>query len=182
MGGYPAFAGHPWHHYWAVGGPSVFALFFPALVAIVAIASWRERRSGDSSRRGPTRSASRAIQRVARSSPAVLASDAEREESTRLVAHAVGEGRLTIEEGEDRVGAVLRARHRHELAALVADLPHPLALPAGRFGAGSARRGLVTIAAALAVAAIVLQALAGVWELWPIAVVAFGTVALLGRR
>ena len=43
---------------------------------------------------------------------------------------AVGEGRLSIEEGMQRIDAVLRSRHRHQLGALVADLPtHPSTAP-----------------------------------------------------
>ena len=54
---------------------------------------------------------------------AVLASDAEREATSRVVAHAIGEGRLSLDEGRQRIDAAYGARHRHELAELVGDLP-----------------------------------------------------------
>ena len=113
----------------------------------------------------------------------VLASDLEREEAAGLVSHAVGEGRLSIEEGGQRIDAVLRARHRHELAGLVADLPlRAPAATARRFAAAPIRFALLAAAAAVVLAAVLLQALAGLWEVWPIAVVAVGASALLPRR
>jgi hypothetical protein len=53
----------------------------------------------------------------------VRASDTERERVARLVGEAAGEGRLTIEEADDRLERVYATRFRHELAGLVADLP-----------------------------------------------------------
>lgn len=51
------------------------------------------------------------------------ASDADRDITVDILCAAVGDGRLTLAELEDRVGAALSARTRTELAALVADLP-----------------------------------------------------------
>lgn len=62
------------------------------------------------------------------------ASDAEREEFARTVRDAIGEGRLTLEEGDERLAAVYAARYRDELGPLVADLPRE------RPGAGEGRR------------------------------------------
>ncbi|HEY1714484.1 MAG TPA: DUF1707 domain-containing protein [Solirubrobacteraceae bacterium] len=55
--------------------------------------------------------------------PAILAGDAEREQSTQLLSQAVVEGRLTLEEFSDRVERAQAARTRDELATLTRDLP-----------------------------------------------------------
>ena len=51
------------------------------------------------------------------------ASGAERERSIEALEYALGEGRITAAEFEERVEAVCVARTRAELAALTADLP-----------------------------------------------------------
>jgi uncharacterized protein DUF1707 len=53
----------------------------------------------------------------------VRASDAEREEFATLVREAVGEGRLTLAEGDERLATIYAAKFRDELRPLVADLP-----------------------------------------------------------
>ncbi len=53
----------------------------------------------------------------------VLASDAEREQSTVLLRDAVTSGRLTLEEFSERVGRAQVARTDRDLAALTVDLP-----------------------------------------------------------
>jgi Domain of unknown function (DUF1707)/Cell wall-active antibiotics response 4TMS YvqF len=69
--------------------------------------------------------------------PAILASDAEREHGVALLRDAVAEGRLTLEEFSDRVGAAQVARTGQDLAALTRDLPLPApALPAPADPAG----------------------------------------------
>ena len=85
----------------------------------------------------------------------VRCSDAEREQTTKHLNNAAGEGRLTLAEVEERVTAVYSAQYRHELDAVVADLPapaprprwQPLLLLAGHqlvteFGAAPPRRKL----------------------------------------
>ncbi|WP_433799719.1 DUF1707 SHOCT-like domain-containing protein [Actinomycetospora sp. CA-084318] len=65
--------------------------------------------------------------------PAVRASDAEREQVADLVRRAVGDGRLTMVEGDERQRAAYAATFRHELAPITADLaplPEPTARPA----------------------------------------------------
>ena len=59
--------------------------------------------------------------------PAVLASDAERDQSVELLRSAVVDGRLTLEEFTERVERAQAARTDLELAALSRDLPaaHP---------------------------------------------------------
>ncbi len=55
--------------------------------------------------------------------PDVRASDAERERTAETLHAAAGEGRLSLEELEERLTAAYAARYRHELPALTADLP-----------------------------------------------------------
>jgi uncharacterized protein DUF1707 len=50
------------------------------------------------------------------------ASDAERERTADRLRHAAGEGRLTVEELDERLGAAYAARTRGELEQLVADV------------------------------------------------------------
>jgi hypothetical protein len=60
---------------------------------------------------------------------AVRCSDAERERTGAKLHAAVGEGRLTMAEVEERLAKTYAARYRHELDGLTADLPEPA--PAG---------------------------------------------------
>lgn len=61
----------------------------------------------------------------------VRASDAEREEFAELVREATGDGRLSLDEGDERLAAVYAAKYRDELQPIVADLPAGAAPPAG---------------------------------------------------
>ena len=54
---------------------------------------------------------------------AVRCSDAEREQTCAALRVAVGEGRLSLSEVEERLEQVYSVRYRHELGALTADLP-----------------------------------------------------------
>lgn len=56
-------------------------------------------------------------------------SDAEREAVSETLHRAVGEGRLTIDEGEERLAEVYETRYQDDLAALVADLPSATPAP-----------------------------------------------------
>ena len=51
------------------------------------------------------------------------ASDAERADTVARLHEALGAGRLDLAETDERVAAAYAARHRHELADLLADLP-----------------------------------------------------------
>jgi hypothetical protein len=51
------------------------------------------------------------------------ASDADRDTTVDILCAAVGDGRLTLDELEERAGAALSARTIAQLAALIADLP-----------------------------------------------------------
>ena len=55
--------------------------------------------------------------------PAQRASDADRDIAADILCAAVGDGRLTLDELDDRLGVALSARTITELAALIADLP-----------------------------------------------------------
>ena len=50
-------------------------------------------------------------------------SDKEREQVAEILRAAMAEGRLSLEEGEERLGSVYGAKFRDELAPLTADLP-----------------------------------------------------------
>ncbi|MFI5933634.1 DUF1707 domain-containing protein [Actinoplanes sp. NPDC051494] len=51
-------------------------------------------------------------------------SDAEREQVATILRSAMAEGRLTLEEGEQRMATVYASRFRDELGPLTADLPN----------------------------------------------------------
>jgi hypothetical protein len=53
----------------------------------------------------------------------LLASDTDRDTTVDILCAAVGDGRLTLAELDERVGAALSARTCTQLAALIADLP-----------------------------------------------------------
>ena len=55
----------------------------------------------------------------------VRASDDEREATVSRLHRAVGEGRLGLSEADDRVALAYAATYRHELPALLTDLPRP---------------------------------------------------------
>jgi hypothetical protein len=110
----------------------------------------------------------------------VRCSDADREWISDRLRDAAADGRLTMDELEDRLGGVYAARYHHELDPLVADLPRgaqprvtarwlavlaaawaqlrvDLALLLGRGGSGWTRRRVVVagIVALLLIATIV---------------------------
>ncbi len=148
---------------------SLLRLLVPFLLVLVAVACWgRSRANARPSGREPSAGPPQAATRSAHTVQPVLASDFEREQTTLQVSRAIGEGRLSIEEGGQRIDAALRARHRHELAGLVADLP-PRAPPT------TARPFTATPIRVALFAAALVQAIAGLWELWPLAVVALGS-------
>ena len=121
----------------------------------------------------------------------VRASDAEREEVAARVRTGMEEGRLTLDEGEQRLARVYATTYRDELPALTADLP-PADPPRGR-AAGPGRpdrtgrpRPVVPLVGLLVLAAVV----AGFWAasvsgpVWP--AILFGGLAIMlakrGRR
>jgi hypothetical protein len=66
--------------------------------------------------------------------PRVRTSDAERERIAQTLREAVGEGRLTLDEGDERLATLYTTKYRDELAPLIADLPAagPGRQPSGR--------------------------------------------------
>jgi hypothetical protein len=58
--------------------------------------------------------------------PELRASDAERERTADQLRHAAGEGRLTVEELDERLNAAYAARTRGELEQLVSDVAVPV--------------------------------------------------------
>ena len=74
--------------------------------------------------------------------PAQRASDADRDIAADILCAAVGDGRLTLDELDERLGAALSARTTIELAALIADLPgRRCAPPAARLSDPAGRLG-----------------------------------------
>jgi hypothetical protein len=112
----------------------------------------------------------------------IRASDTEREQVVSVLREAMSEGRLTLDEGEERIAAAYAATYRDELPAFTADLPpaEPAAaagrsrrarMPAGRPRPSRPPAGLVAL---LAVAA-------GIWALaggplWPAIVLGVLTI------
>ena len=76
--------------------------------------------------------------------PELRASDAEREQAADVLRIAASEGRLDVEELEERLGSVYTVRTRPELERLIADV-HPERLGRGRAITGPAGRGGVTV-------------------------------------
>jgi hypothetical protein len=67
--------------------------------------------------------------------PHAHASDAERERAARLVRRAVGDGRLTLAQGDGRLTGIFAAVHRDELRAYTHDLEAPASRgPSGEQG------------------------------------------------
>lgn len=112
--------------------------------------------------------------------PALLASDAERDAAADALCEAIARGCLDMEEGMARVDAAYRARYLHQLASLLDDVPEehrrPAPKPARRFYRDLRDFGLLALGAAVA-----LQAVVGVWVLWPVAVAALLPFAFRGR-
>ena len=76
--------------------------------------------------------------------PELRASDAEREETAEVLRVAATEGRLDVEELEDRLGSAYTVRTRSELERLIADVS-PDRLGAGRAIAQPGKSGGLTV-------------------------------------
>ncbi|WP_370946524.1 DUF1707 domain-containing protein [Amycolatopsis sp. cg5] len=96
------------------------------------------------------------------------AADTDRERVAALVQSAVTEGRLTLEETEERLGAVYAVKYTDELTALTADLPQP-SPPRRRFTPHPALRVHAAFAVALSVIFLIRWATSDVPYFWPIA-------------
>jgi hypothetical protein len=112
-----------------------------------------------------------------------LASDAERDDALQSISCAVGEGRLSLDDAVERIDAVLRSRHRHQLNELTGDLPVQVREEASVGRESTLLRPALLVGALLATfAAVVFQIAANIWELWPVAVAACGLLAVRPRR
>jgi Domain of unknown function (DUF1707) len=100
-------------------------------------------------------------------------SDTEREQIAETLRAAMSEGRLTLEEGEERLATAYAAKYRDELGPLTADLPDGgrravLDTPEAR---AAVRRGLrrhATIVVSIAFILTGLWILSGAHFFWPI--------------
>jgi hypothetical protein len=111
-------------------------------------------------------------------------SDSEREQVATILRAAVAEGRLTLAEGDERLGRVYEAKYRDELKPLTADLPGngwealartPEALGAMRRRLRVHGAGVAAVAAAL----VGLWVLSGLHFFWPIIPILFLTFGLM---
>jgi hypothetical protein len=84
-----------------------------------------QRKNGEGAERFETARGPAAERRETARAPGrrARASDAERERTVSALGAAAGEGRLTLEEADERIAAALGARFGDELDALTADLP-----------------------------------------------------------
>jgi hypothetical protein len=111
----------------------------------------------------------------------VRASDAEREAVAARLRAAAADGRLTLDELDERQTAAYAARTRDELTPLTADLPEPPATPRGDPRpdgpgpmTGQARRwfavhaGAVALLAGFLVTAWALGPAPFFWPVWPL--------------
>src|SRR4051794_27164116 len=98
----------------------------------------------------------------------VRASDAEREEVVTALRTHAGDGRLDVEELDQRIEAAYAAKTRRELAAVTGDLPRPpRARRDGRRELSAHVRSYVTVMALL-VAIWAVTGMGYFWPIWPI--------------
>jgi hypothetical protein len=147
----------------------LLVIFVLSMLAMLAQVLWRQRGAV----------LARAGEVPASATPVILASDDEREAASAAISYAIGEGRLGLEEGLGRIDVALRARERQQLANLVADLPAVATYSGGRT---LLHNGVLVMAGALVLAAVLVQVFAGAWELWPLALVVTGALTLVGHR
>ncbi|MEV4057970.1 DUF1707 domain-containing protein [Amycolatopsis sp. NPDC049688] len=119
------------------------------------------------------------------SSARIRAADADRERVATAVQHAGSEGRLTLEEVEERLSHVYAARFTDELTALTADLPRPApprpGFPLGRdaLRRHPALRLHLAVVVAIAAVAIVRWVVLGAGFFWPAFPIFWLAVSLL---
>lgn len=187
-GYYPGLYGHAGLQYAPSGWAGLLGLAAPLLVLtllviLVMAGRWvgcqvQARRT----KRTLAAASRQAARDVALAQP-VLASDSEREGILERISQAVGEGRLSFEEADQRIDAALSSRHRHDLERLVADLPALAPGPrSAEVPSASLHRRLLGAAAVVVLAALCVQVVVGLWVLWPVAVASVAVVGLLPRR
>jgi len=107
----------------------------------------------------------------------VRASDSEREQYASAVREAVGEGRLDLQEGDERLAAVYAAKYRDELRPSIADLPRPEPERPRWDGRPRLFRH-VSFVAFIAVVLVTVWAATGWGFFWPVFPLAFLTLGL----
>ena len=117
----------------------------------------------------------------------IRASDAEREQVAHILRAAMGEGRLTLDEGEERLARGYAAQYRDEFAALTDDLPGQgrdalATMPEVRRAVRRHQR--VHALGVLAVAALFvgLWVMSGGGFFWPVIPIAFLTLGYFRHR
>ncbi|GIJ60629.1 DUF1707 SHOCT-like domain-containing protein [Virgisporangium aurantiacum] len=118
----------------------------------------------------------------------VRASDVEREEYAKVIRTAMTEGRLNLEEGEERLGRVYAATYRDDLGPLIADLPSSTMFNTPEFVDEAKYRLRAHTGRVVSVAAL----LTGIWLLvailvhpvffWPIIPIAIMSIGLMRHR
>ncbi len=116
--------------------------------------------------------------------PQVRASDAEREQVAQILRTAMGEGRLSLEEGEERLAKAYAATYRDDLGPLTADLPdggrHALYdTPEARQEFRRGARRHISVVALIAGVLIALWLLSGAHFFWPAIPLAFLIVGVV---
>ena len=99
--------------------------------------------------------------------PTLRASDAEREQHAELLREHAAQGRLTVDELDERLDRVYAARILGELVPIVSDLPAPERPPAPRRRRSYRRPDLVPFIA-VNLLLIVIWAATGAGYFWPI--------------
>jgi len=94
----------------------------------------------------------------------IRASDAEREQHAELLREHAAQGRLTVDELDERLDRVYAARTRGELAPVVADLPAPRPRPRRP----ARRRPELSAFVAVNLLLIAIWAATGAGYFWPI--------------
>lgn len=105
------------------------------------------------------------------SADSLLASDAEREAAVALLRAGSADGRLTVEELEERTAQALAARTHAELEPLTADLPRPPREATSRRSGSRSRRiprDQLVAYVAVNVLLIAVWAVTGAGYFWPI--------------
>jgi hypothetical protein len=117
----------------------------------------------------------------------VRASDAEREQYAQILRAAMTEGRLNLEEGEERLARVYAATYRDELSPLTTDLPdggrqalHDT--PEARAEARTGLRRHVGVAAVVAAVFVGLWLLSPAHFFWPVFPLLFLWFGVLRHR
>jgi hypothetical protein len=118
----------------------------------------------------------------------VRASDGEREEYAQVLRAAMTEGRLTLEDGEQRLAQAYAAIYRDELDPLIADLPRGAAFRTPEYLTEARRRlrrhrnGVLSVAAVLTGIWLLVAVLAHPMFFWPIIPIAILTIGLFKHR